>query len=570
MKKIKELLGLIIFLAVGVFFYEFLKTNVPKDIPEKIVILHTNDIHCQLEQKIKDGKVVSLGYEGISAYKKEMKELYGKENVTLIDAGDAIQGGAIGTLSKGSYIVDIMNYVGYDLGIPGNHEFDYGMKNFLNLVNEKAKYSYLCSNLTDLNGKTVLKPYEIISYGDISIGYIGITTPESFTKSTPIYFQDENGNYIYSFNQENNGKNFYEIIQKNIDVLKKDKKVDYIVAIGHLGNNGVSEEWSSESVIKNTSGIDIFIDGHSHEEYSKTLKDKEGENVVLAQTGFKLKNLGKITIYPKENKIISELILDYNKQDEETLIYIENIKNKFSNILEKVVAKSEVFLTTVNTSDNNYTVRNSETNLGDFCADAYRIILGADIAFVNGGGIRANIEKGDITYEDIINVQPFGNEMSVVETTGQNILDALEVGASKYPQLNGGFLQVSGFTYTIDSRIPSSVIFNEKGEFVKVNGKYRVNNVLVGKEPLILNKIYKLASHNYILKNGGNGYMMFKGDKFIKDSVILDNEVLINYIVEKLNGIIGEEYKNLQGQGRIKIKDKISLIFNEKYYNKVA
>lgn len=554
--------------AVIVFLFITLNKS-SENIPEKIIILHTNDIHCQIDQKEKDGIVKNIGYAGVSSYKKEMEKLYGAENVTLVDSGDAIQGGPIGTLSKGKYIVDIMNYIGYDIAVPGNHEYDYGMENFLKLSKEYSKYFYVCCNFTDLNGNPILLPYEIINYGDLSIAYLGINTPESFTKSSPTYFQDENGNYIYDFAQGGNGKALYKTVQKYVDKARKEG-ADYVVALGHLGDTGAAEQWSSKAVIQNTYGIDIFIDGHSHEVYSKILKNKKDKNVLLAQTGTKLLNLGKITIDTKKKKISSEFIGNYKLQDKDTLNYITEIKNKFSDVLQKVIAKSDITLTTLNLETGERAVRNSETNLGDFCADAYRTAVGAEIAFVNGGGIRADIEEGEITYEEIINVHPFGNEICMIETTGQDILDALEVGSCEYPVENGGFLQVSGLKYTINPNIPSSVFFNERGQFVKVNGKYRVTDVMVGDEPLILNKIYTLASHNYMIKNGGDGYTMFMDDKLIKDSVVIDNAALINYIVENLNGVIGDEYKNPKGNGRIIIKENISSNFKSENYKNAA
>ena len=561
-------LSLLSLISIGIIFlFISLNKNTTISAPEKIIILHTNDVHCQIDQKKnKNGIVTNIGYSGVLAYKKEMENLHGINNVTLVDAGDAIQGGPIGTLSKGEYIIDIMNYVGYDVACPGNHEFDYGMENFLKLSTETSKANYICCNFRDLEGNPILSPYTLIKYGDLTIAYLGINTPESFTKSSPIYFQDENGNYIYDFAQGEKGQTLYKTVQKYVDEAIKEG-ANYVVAIGHLGDEGASEYWSSKSLIKNTYGIDIFIDGHSHEVYSEILKNKKGKNVLLAQTGTKLQNLGKITINTKNKKITSEFISNYKAQDEDAVNYIEGIKNKFSDVLQEVIAKSSVTLTTLDPTTHKRAIRNSETNLGDFCADAYRAMVGADIAFANGGGIRADIEEGDITYEEIINVHPFGNEICMIETTGQDILDALEIGACEYPIENGGFLQVSGLSYTIDPSIPSSVVFNERGQFVKVDGKYRVTEVIVGNEPLVLNKTYTLASHNYMIKNGGDGYTMFMDDKIIKDSVVIDNGALINYITENLNGVIGDEYKNPKGSGRIIIKENTSSNSQEEIKN---
>lgn len=522
----------------------------PADNSGKIVILHTNDVHCGIDQTTKDDAITGIGYAGVAAYKAETEAAYGADNVTLVDAGDAIQGGPIGTLTKGSAIVEIMNKVGYDLAIPGNHEFDYGMDNFLSLAKDKAEYTYICSNFTDLDGKAVFDAYKVLTYGDVKIAYVGIDTPETFVKSTPTYFQNDKGEYIYSFQQGNDGKDLYDAVQNAVDAAKAEG-ADYVVALGHLGDDGSTEVWKAQTVIANTTGIDVFIDGHSHEQIEKTVSNKDGEDVVWAQTGTKLAAIGKVVIDTQTGEITNELVTGYDKQDETVAAFVKEKNDAFEEELKKVVAKSEVTLT-VNDADGKRLVRSGETNLGDLCADAYRVMLGADVAFVNGGGVRADIAEGDITYEDIINVHPFGNEACLVETTGQDILDALEFGARSYPDENGGFLQVSGLSYTIDASIPSSATTNDENEFTGVDGAYRVTDVMVGDQPLDVNKTYTLASHNYMLKNGGDGFVMFKTDKLLKDSVMIDNAVLINYIVDELGGnVTAEQYG--EAAGRINI-----------------
>lgn len=513
----------------------------------KIVILHTNDVHCEIDSA---AGVTNIGYAGVAAYKAEMETVYGEANVTLVDAGDAIQGGPIGTLTKGKAIVEIMNMTGYDIAIPGNHEFDYGMDTFLNLARNTAQYTYICSNFTNQAGTPVFDAYKVITYGDVKVAYVGIDTPETFTKSTPTYFQDGAGNYIYSFRQGNNGQDLYNAVQTAVDAAKAGG-ADYVVAIGHLGDNGSTEEWKARTVIANTNGIDVFIDGHSHEQIEKATANKDGEEIIWAQTGTKLAAIGKIVIDTESGEISHELVSDYTGQDESVAAFVKDRNDEFEAQLNTVVAKSEVVLTTLDANGDRL-VRSGETNLGDLCADAYRVLLGADIAFVNGGGVRADIAAGDITYADIISVHPFGNEACMIETTGQDILDALEFGARYMPEENGGFLQVSGLSYTIDQSIPSGAVTNDEGEFVRVDGPYRVSNVMVGGEPLDVNKTYTLASHNYMLKNGGDGFVMFKGDPLLQDSVMIDNAVLINYIVDELGGnVTAGQYG--QAAGRITV-----------------
>lgn len=505
-----------------------------------IVILGTSDVHCGIDQNI--------GYAGLAAYKKAMEEKY--NYVALVDAGDAIQGDTIGTLSKGEYLVDIMNEVGYDVVVPGNHEFDYGMDQFLNVIVPKMKATYVSANFVK-NGKPVFDTYKMMTYGGKKVAFVGICTPETLVKSTPTYFQDKNGNYIYDFCNDTTGEKLYKAVQDAVDAAKK-AGANYVVAVAHLGDDSASAPWTSMDVLAKTSGIDVLLDGHAHSTVVKSVKNKDGKSIQMVATGTKLENIGKIVI-AENGAITAEYINGDVAKDKDAGVtkFIEGIKAKYAELEKKVVAKTAVDLAIAD-KDGNRLVRSEETNLGDLCADAYRNVLGADIAFVNGGGIRVAIPKGNITYGQVIAVHPFGNMACVVEATGQQILDALEFGARNVGKgENGGFLQVSGLTYTINSLIEPSIQTNEAGEFVKVTGDYRVRDVKVGGVDLDLNKTYTLASHNYMLKSGGDGFVMFKGNKLLQDEVMIDNQVLINYIQKNLNGVVDDQYA--APQGRIKI-----------------
>lgn len=574
---------------------------------QDIVVLYTNDVHCGVDDNI--------GYAGLALYKKEMQAQ--TPYVTLVDAGDAIQGAPIGTLSDGGYIVDIMNYVGYDFAIPGNHEFDYGMPRFLELAGKMKCGYYSCNFMNLATGTPVLAPYKMFTYGDTQVAFVGVSTPESFTKSTPTYFQDANGNYLFGFCEGENGQALYNQVQVTVDAAIA-QGADCVIMVGHLGNVGVSGEWSSEAVIKNTTGIDAVIDGHSHETYDKTYPNKNGEQVVVTQTGTKLSNIGKMTIKPdgtittemvtavpdagfttytvQKNDSLSKIakktlgstqawpiIYNANRDkirkpniitagtvltipggavatedgkfvDASTDAYIKQIQAQYSESLKTVLGNTSVALTVNDPATGQRAVRSAETNLGDLCADAYRYQLEADIGFMNGGGVRDSIVEGTITYNDTLKVFPFGNMGCVIEATGQQIKDALEMASKDCPTENGGFMQVSGLTYTIDTSIPSSVKEDEKGNFQGVSGAYRVSDIKVGEEPLDLNKTYTVASHNYMLKSGGDGMVMFNGCKVVKDDVMVDVDILSTYISEKLGGTVGAEYANPAGQGRITIK----------------
>ncbi|MDD7411692.1 MAG: bifunctional UDP-sugar hydrolase/5'-nucleotidase [bacterium] len=512
-----------------------------------VVVLYTNDVHCGIDENI--------GYAGLAAYKKAFAKA--GYDVLLVDNGDAIQGGPVGTLSKGEYIIDIMNEVGYDVATIGNHEFDYGMDQFMAL-REKAKFPYVSANFTDLEGKPILDPFVIKEAGGRKIAFVGASTPETFTKSTPTYFQNEKGEYIYDFCEGEDGKRLYAAVQKAVDDARE-AGAEYVVVLAHLGIDGSSVPYTSSDLIVNTNGIDAVLDGHSHSTIEQeVVKNKDGEEVLLSSTGTKLAAVGALTI-AADGTLSTRLHTESIFQDDETTAFVEGIKAQYGETLAKVVASSQVDLivndlTAVDSEGKPIRIiRSQETNLGDLCADAYRLVSGADIGVVNGGGIRAAIPAGDITFEQIISVHPFGNALCVVEATGQQILDALEKSVSKLPDENGGFLHVSGLTFTVDMSVPSTVVVDDKGNFVEVSGERRVKDVKVGGEDLDPAKTYTLASHNYMLKSGGDGFNMFINDKLLQDEVMLDNQVLITYITENLGGVIGEEYAEPYGQGRITI-----------------
>lgn len=517
-------------------------------IDSDIVIIHTNDTHCGIEE--------NLGFEGVAAYEKQMKAI--TPYVTLVDAGDAIQGAPVGTLSEGGYIVSMMNEAGYDFAIPGNHEFDYGMSRFLRLSSQLDCGYYSCNLVKGPSKQQVFKPYKMINYDDVAVAYVGVTTPESITKSNPANFQSGTGRYIYSLCEDNDGTALYSQVQEAVDAARAEGAT-FVILVGHLGNEGVTKHWTSRSVIANTNGIDAVIDGHSHETLVEKVPNKDGLLIPLTQTGTKFANVGKITITPSK-QIKTELVSSVTDEsgeparDSEMEDLIAKIKSQYEASLKTVLGRTNVELTANDPDTGLRAVRKAETNLGDFCADAYRTLLGADIGIMNGGGIRGSISAGDITYEDALNVYPFGNMVCMVEATGQQIKDSLEMAARFYPEENGGFIQTSGLTYTIDSSVPSSVQTDDRRNFVGVAGEYRVKDILVDGEPIDLEKTYTVASHNYWLKTGGDGMSMFVGCPVVRDDVMVDVDTITTYILEHLDGTVDTGYTDLRGQGRITIK----------------
>lgn len=549
MKKLIALL-LAVCMVLGLMTTVFAADEKSND----IVILHTDDAHCGVND--------NLGYAGVAAYKAEMEKTH--NYVALVDCGDAIQGESIGTLSAGAYLVDIMNEVGYDFAAFGNHEFDYKLPQLAKLT-KQAKYQYLACNFkyigkgtSDLN----YKPYEIVTYGDKKVAFIGIVTPESFTKSTPAYFQDESGNYIYSFSEDETGTALYETVQKTVDEVRA-AGADYVIAMGHLGNEGITDRWTSKAVIANTTGIDAVLDGHDHVAGVQKVANKDGKQIVLTEPGTKFENLGKLTI-KTDGTITAELISpkEFTEKDAGITAYITKLTDTFKEYVSKVVAKSSIALPDKDENGNRL-VRNHETALGDLCADAFRVMMDADIGIMNGGGIRKPIKAGDITLDNILSVFPWGNLPCKMEVTGQTVLDMLEMGAINYPEESGGFLSVSGLKYTIMAGVPSSIELTDKGEFSKVAGKYRVTNVQVLNkktneyEPLDLNKTYTLGGIDYTILYCGDGFTMFNDSKVLKagDASYTDAQMIVDYIENKLGGTIGEEYA--KPQGRISVNTDI-------------
>ena len=552
----KRLLALLLTFVLIVGCCSFVAFAEGEETRPDIVILFTSDVHCGIDQ--------GFGYAGLEQIRDG---LVAQGNVViLVDDGDNIQGEPIGTMTKGEALVELMNEAGYEIAIPGNHEFDYGMEQFLSLT-EKAKFQYISCNFNK-DGKLVFEPYVIKELGGAKVAFVGVTTPKTLTSSTPKYFQNEKGEFVYGFFQDETGEGVYKAVQKAVDDARAEG-AEYVIVLGHMGNEEECRPWTYADVIENTTGIDAFLDGHSHDTEQVTMKNKDGEDVIRSACGTKLASVGYCRI-AGDGKITAGVYKWNNDTSAPELLGITNdmskavdkASNALNEKLKEVVATTQVKLTINDPEavDENgkpiRMVRRAETNLGDLCADAYRAQSGADIAFVNGGGVRVNIEAGDITLNDILKVHPFGNAMCVIEVTGQQILDALEWGARAVPGENGGFLQVSGLTYEIHTYIDTPCKQDENTLFAGIEGERRVQNVLVNGKPIDPKATYTLASHDYMLLNQGDGYSMFGGCKLLQDRVKLDNQVLIDYIVDTLGGTVGEQYDNPYGEGRIVIVEE--------------
>ncbi len=417
----------------------------------------------------------------------------------------------------------------------------------------------------------IFEPYKIIEAGEKKIAFVGAVTPETLIKTTPAFFRDDNGEYIYSFGEDGT---LYERIQAAVDDAN-DSGMDYVILLAHLGENDITEEWSAPEVVANLTGIDALIDGHSHEVTPGfTVKSKDGKDVVITQTGTKLANIGKMTI-AADGTIKAELVdtvpapddypgiaedswlepdgRDGRYADENINTVITLIESEYSSIVDETIGHSEFEMPRTDPDTELIRVKCSDTGIGDLCADAYKNVLGADIGIAYAGTIRASLGAGDITYRDVIAVSPFGNIATSAKVTGQQLLDLLEMGARSYPDGNNSFITGSGIKYTTDESIPSNVVTDDKDVFVGVNGEYRVKDVLINGEPLDLSKKYILGSNDYFLKNGGDGYIFTGKCDIVRENVMADYELLKTYISDNLGGVIPDRYSVPFGDGRVKV-----------------
>ncbi len=500
---------------------------------DDIVILYENDVHCVIE-----------GYSKLAAMKKELQESY--THVGVVSGGDYIQGNSLGVISRGEYIVKLMNLVGYDAVALGNHEFDYRLERLAELT-DMMDTKPVCCNFEKTGENTpYFEPYSIVSYGDVDVAYIGITTPTTISSSSPAQFKDENGNYIYNFHSTD----LYDVVQDNIDSAHA-QGADYIVALSHIGyaeDEIYGDIEDVETLIRNTSGFDVVLDAHSHSVIeSQTIEDKNGNDVLLSSTGTKFEYIGKLTI--SGENLETQLIKteDYKSTDPAVDACIEQIYSEYSELGERKVAFSEVDLITKDENGNRL-VRNNETNLGDLCADAFRYAVGADIGYINGGNLRADILAGDITFNNMLNVLPFNNSIVLSEVSGQTLKDMLEMTMMYYPGEGGAFPHLSGLTFSFNTSIPSSVVLDEYEDFAGVSGQYKVYDIKVlnresgAYEPLELDKNYTIAATNYYLLEYGSGLKMLQNSKVLQNDGILDVEAFESYITDKLGGTVGQDY----------------------------
>ena len=502
-----------------------------------VTILYTNDVHTYI-----DKQSPKLTYAAIADLKQSYQNA-GKD-VLLVDAGDHVQGTAYGSMDEGASIIKLMNAAGYDVATPGNHEFDYGMDRAKAIMKE-ADFPYLSCNWVDLRTTLrVLPSVKVFVRGGRRIAFVGVTTPETFTKSTPAYFMDKaQRKYIYDIQGGEDGKKLYDAVQKAIDKAKL--LADVVIGLGHLGVDPSSSPWTSEEVIAHTSGFDAFIDGHSHTVMeNKQVQDASGKAVTLTQTGSYFANVGEMTI-AADGTITTKLIPTHEGMDAGIAAMQTDWVNTVDDMLGEKIAVGDSDFYVSDPATGKRRIRSAETNLGDFVADGIYTYfnevekLHCDVAIMNGGGIRADVPAGDWTFKTCKQVSPFGNVACLMSVTGKQIQDALEFAArfaGENGKENGGFLQVAGATYEIHTDIPNTVQTDEKNVWIgSATGAPRVQNVKIYDKasgsylPLDPGATYALAGMNYTLRNLGDGFAMFDGAELIKDYVSEDYLVMSTY-----------------------------------------
>ena len=464
---------------------------------EKIIIMHTNDMHAKILNSDDGGK--SIGLAEIAAAVKTVKK---QNKITLfLDAGDTFHGMPLINISKGENMIPLLNAAGYDAMAPGNQDFNYGTDQLENIA-KKLKFPILAANvIRKSDGTSLLSAYKIFKYGKIKIGVFGLATPETAYKNVP-----EKVKKVDFFNPIETAREMVKILRPQCDI---------IIAVMHMGLDK-SSEFTGERIARETSGIDVIIDGHSH---TKLPEGMTVNGTLIAQTECFEHFLGQVTIDFEDGKIISKSAKLLSAEDVKKINPVPNkkivdqiskIDKKNKKIFEVVVAHSDKFLT-----GERELVRRQETELGNLCADAFRWKTGADIAFMNGAGIRADLPEGNITRGKVSEIIPFGNSLQKAEISGKAVRQMLEHSVFGYPETFGGFLAVSGMSFSFDPSQPVG---------------QRVQDIFIGGEILDENKIYTIGGVDFIFM-GGNDFTMLKGLKMLGNYGTLD-DALAEYLKE--------------------------------------
>ena len=547
----------------------------------RVVVLHTNDTHTHID----DGRVA---FSEIAAEKARLEAA--GENVILVDAGDYVQGTALGGFDSGRSAIDIMNAAGYQVATLGNHEFDYGIKTMFANAARATFRTVSCNFLTRESaadpGRRVFPAYTVITSGAVRVAFVGVTTPSTLVSAKPSTFLDSTGSWrAYDFIS---GQDLYAAVQQAVNEAAR--VADYTIVLGHLGISPDCIGYRSTDVIAHTTNFVALIDGHSHSEYTGSrVRNAVGEEVILTQSGSYLGLLGCLTF--EDGRCVSAgTIYTRGEKDAKVARLEQNLADAVERQLGVKIAYAPVALCSYRPGSNERLARKEGCSAGDFSADAVlwyaneRAGLACDFAMMNGGNVRADVPQGDVTLKALRTIQPFGGAIGIVEANGRQILDALEFGAQAvgYGEF-GGFLQVAGLSYTVDVAVKSSLRVGATGSWTAgpSNGRYRVKDVKVYNRqtgafvPLDANATYRVVGNAFTLVEGGDGFAMFRSAKKIENGLATDYLVLAEYAkafgcaadgmptLTSANSPLASlanypiNYENPRGAGRIVIKGRL-------------
>lgn len=487
---------------------------------KSIVILFESDSHCEVS-----------GYPKIAGLRDAINQS-DTARAGVVCCGDFLQGGPIGAVSKGKYITDIMKAVGYDVVTVGNHEFEFGGANMENLLNQLGA-PVVCANLfRHGESNPVFPAYTIRQYGDKRVAFIGILTPETIETQRFAFF-DSDGKQLYDLT----GNGLTELLQQTVDKARAEG-ADYVVALSHVGEKSDIAQ-TSYDLIKGTRGIDVVLDGHTHTPVPSTyVNNLDGKAVLVAQSGNKFKNIGKLVI--KSNGALSAILLKTEEVAEESKSVsevIETVNAEVKSMTSKVICHSDYPLLSL--GDGNTLSAFQETAIGDLVTDAYRNHYQADIGLQHGKSLTKDIAAGDITMQDMFNLMPFEDQLYLIEVKGDLLLKTLAKCTESLPSFAQYFPQCSGLKYTIHTK---SDTVTDVMVLDRASGEYK---------PLDLEKDYQVALG--VLYSSVGFYGMLKDCKVIKFETTTTRDALVNYLLMTLNGKLGNGYQS--AQGRIMIVD---------------
>lgn len=513
-------------------------TKQDKPLPtQDIYVLYENDVHCAVD-----------GYAKFAALRNEKRSV--SPYVTTVSSGDFIQGSTIGAFTQGKSIINIMNAVGYDYVLPGNHEFDYGVPNLLECTKSLSATTVCCNFCTTASPEPIFTPYAIQEYGKVKVAYIGISTPATINTSTPTFFTDDKGNYIYDFH----GQDLAQYVQRYVDKARSEG-AHYVVALTHLGLDE-ADVYTSPKFVAATTGIDVLLDAHSHSVLPDTImRNKEGKPVLVTSTGTKFQYMGVLTL-DKQGTFHSQLVSTerYTPIDEKVRQVVDQENKQVEDLKKRVIGQTPFDIITLGENGERLS-RREETTMGDLLTDIIRQQAQADVAILNGGGLRTNIKAGEFTYADIYEVSPFGNTLVTATLTGQQLLDALEVGMCKLPEYNGSFTQVSGMKFTVNPSVVANIQWDNNGFFTGIaeGSPRRVSDLQIldrttGQyRPVAPDRTYTIAANNYLLLNKG-GEAMLAECTDVRDTGTTLVDIMCSHITKQFKGTIPDNYAKPDGR----------------------